>query len=249
MTLGRAFDLAGSPIERIFIDEVVMSRGGLFRLVDAASIDRFYDWLRHMAGPFVLIAPQVQVGPFVCDFLVGTFDGTFVTIFAVECDGAEFHGASHQRDRDARRDAILRSAHGIKGVLRFSGVDIHADAEACVEAVARAMGRASACDCADDDNSPSASDDDPDTYDPDGNAYACWKLAIRGQRLQGIRDGRFAPRPDDPEEVEAAKSNINGTWPWWMLGAPPGHPECVVPEQIVTDRKWSEKYGGKITNV
>lgn len=47
---------------------------------------------------------------------------------------------------------------------------------------------------------------DPNTYDAAANAYGCWKLAIREIRLRGIREGKYQPRPDNPEEVEAAKS-------------------------------------------
>lgn len=47
---------------------------------------------------------------------------------------------------------------------------------------------------------------DRETYDADANAYGCWKLAIREIRLRGIREGKYQPRPDNPEEVEAAKS-------------------------------------------
>ena len=41
-------------------------------------------------------------------------------------------------------------------------------------------------------------------YDPRDNGAKCYTLAIREIRLQGIRDGLFQPRPDDPEEMAAA---------------------------------------------
>lgn len=49
---------------------------------------------------------------------------------------------------------------------------------------------------------------DPNTYDAAANAYGCWKQAIREIRLRGIREGKYQPRPDDPEEIQAAQSNI-----------------------------------------
>lgn len=51
---------------------------------------------------------------------------------------------------------------------------------------------------------------DREPYDADVNAYGCWKLAIREIRLRGIREGTYQPRPDDPEEMDAAKSRMVG---------------------------------------
>ena len=42
-------------------------------------------------------------------------------------------------------------------------------------------------------------------YDPDRNAAGSYAAAIRAIRLAGIRAGRFAPRPHDAEEREAAR--------------------------------------------
>lgn len=41
------------------------------------------------------------------------------------------------------------------------------------------------------------------------NASGSYSLAIRQMRLQGIREGRFEPREDDPEEMNAAKGGDN----------------------------------------
>lgn len=43
-----------------------------------------------------------------------------------------------------------------------------------------------------------------------------------------------------------AHAKPNGTWPWDVLGPPPGHPECLVPEELVAEYGWREIYGGKI---
>lgn len=40
-------------------------------------------------------------------------------------------------------------------------------------------------------------------YDAADNTARCYDLAIRAIRLQKIREGEFAPRPNDSEEMEA----------------------------------------------
>lgn len=47
---------------------------------------------------------------------------------------------------------------------------------------------------------------DNDDYDANANAFGCYALAIRECRLNGIREGRIAPDPKDPEEVETARN-------------------------------------------
>lgn len=44
-----------------------------------------------------------------------------------------------------------------------------------------------------------------------------------------------------------AKTKPNGTWPWWILTAPPGHAECLVPMEL--QQPFIEAYRGKITHV
>lgn len=38
----------------------------------------------------------------------------------------------------------------------------------------------------------------------------------------------------------------NGTWPWWLLTAPPGHPECLVDPTVMAERNLVEIYKGQI---
>lgn len=54
--------------------------------------------------------------------------------------------------------------------------------------------------------------------------------------------------PLDRWRAADAKAQPNGTWPWWILGAPPGHPECVMPAELVIERGYLEIYRGKITH-
>lgn len=46
------------------------------------------------------------------------------------------------------------------------------------------------------------------------------------------------------EAIRACRPN--GTWPWWMLAAPPGHAECLVPAEVVAENGWEEIYRGQI---
>lgn len=80
----------------------------------------------------VLVAPQVRVGPYRADFLVGrTTYGDYIELFAFECDGYEFHGRTqNQIDRDARRDAYF-AKQKIK-VARFPGHELIRDPQNCV---------------------------------------------------------------------------------------------------------------------
>ena len=57
---------------------------------------------------------------------------------------------------------------------------------------------------------------------------------MRGVGVDGWRKALDAARP-------------NGTWPWWKLGPPPGHQECLVPTELVEHHGWAKKYAGKVT--
>jgi uncharacterized protein YdaU (DUF1376 family) len=45
-----------------------------------------------------------------------------------------------------------------------------------------------------------------------------------------------------------AECKPNGTWPWWAMGPPPGHPDCLMPPEIVAERGYVEIYKGKISH-
>lgn len=143
LTLGGALAAAESPIERIFIEDAIMLRGPFVRLVAADTIDEFYDGLCvRSEGRFVVIAPQVSVGPYRCDFLAGrrTIYGK-VKVIDVECDGFEFHRMNaRQMERDRRRDRVLRTECGVADVMRFEGSRIHADIGSCIDEVLTALG-------------------------------------------------------------------------------------------------------------
>ncbi len=44
------------------------------------------------------------------------------------------------------------------------------------------------------------------------------------------------------------RAQPNGTWPWWSLGPPPGHPECLVHPDVVAERGLRDVYRGKIVH-
>lgn len=44
-----------------------------------------------------------------------------------------------------------------------------------------------------------------DEYDADDNGAKCYGLALRQIRLQGIRNGKYIPNPQDEEEMEVAR--------------------------------------------
>lgn len=70
---------------------------------------------------------QVQIGQYRVDFLLPNN-------VIVECDGHDYHASREQRTRDAKRDRDLM-ALGYK-VVRFTGSEIHANADACARQAA-----------------------------------------------------------------------------------------------------------------
>ena len=67
--------------------------------------------------------PQVRIGPYTVDFLVETQNNKVI----VECDGRAFHNPS----KDSERDKVL-SLEGYP-ICRFSGSELYADVEKCIE--------------------------------------------------------------------------------------------------------------------
>lgn len=71
---------------------------------------------------------QVRIRGYTVDFLVGTQNKVIV-----ECDGRAYHDPS----KDAERDKVL-SLEGYP-ICRFSGADIYADVDQCIETIQRAL--------------------------------------------------------------------------------------------------------------
>jgi DNA helicase-2/ATP-dependent DNA helicase PcrA len=77
--------------------------------------------------------PQVRLGRYTVDFLVGAPEGAEKDRVIVECDGRAFHSAA----RDAERDKVL-SLEGYP-ICRFSGSDIYGDVEKCIETIQQTL--------------------------------------------------------------------------------------------------------------
>jgi superfamily I DNA/RNA helicase/very-short-patch-repair endonuclease len=73
--------------------------------------------------------PQVRIRGYTVDFLVGPHNNQVI----VECDGKSYHDAS----KDAARDKVL----ALEGypICRFSGSDINADVDQCIESIQKAL--------------------------------------------------------------------------------------------------------------
>lgn len=67
----------------------------------------------------VVIAPQFTIARYRLDFLVSVKIGKRQTLYAIECDGRDYHSSIEQREADGLRDAYLAGL-GIV-TLRYSG--------------------------------------------------------------------------------------------------------------------------------
>lgn len=73
-----------------------------------------------------------------------------------------------------------------------------------------------------------------DLVGPNGKRWGWWRgieEKLRGLSIEYWREG-------------IAKAKPNGTWPWWLLTAPPGHEDCLVPMEL--QEPLIEVYKGKI---
>jgi hypothetical protein len=81
-----------------------------------------------------------------------------------------------------------------------------------------------------------AAQGEPEPPPRNGKVWGWWRKnapAIRAMSLDRWR------------EIDA-HAKPNGTWPWDVMGPPPGHPECLVPEALIAERGYAEIYRGKI---
>jgi very-short-patch-repair endonuclease len=109
-----------SPIEEIFcvilfVDLRLKAVAGDF------SAARVPDLLCDVPTAFVF--SQQEIVGYRVDFLIVIADQEGCVLYAIECDGRDFHSSEDQRLYDERRDAALRLA-GCRKVLRFSGRSI-----------------------------------------------------------------------------------------------------------------------------
>lgn len=129
-------------LERVCIADMLvsLSKTDLFVVPNAQSLLEVFDKREVPQTPIerklseamseidLQFKKQVRIGRFTADFLVSQGSASVV----VEADGAEFHDAKRDKDRDKE----ILDEHGYK-VLRFSGSRIFYDAQVCAQEVAR----------------------------------------------------------------------------------------------------------------
>ncbi|CEJ86841.1 hypothetical protein HYPGJ_30745 [Hyphomicrobium sp. GJ21] len=72
----------------------------------------------------------------------------------------------------------------------------------------------------------------PELIGPNGERWGFWRPDI--EKLKTLSAAFWRKRLDDVKS--------NGTWPWWLLGPPPGHEECFVHPDIITELGLADKY-------
>lgn len=114
--IGRVWGLLESPIEQVAIFQLAAINYGRADWPIYSKIARERGAYSHKHYP-VQIIPQVVFGPFRVDFL---FDLGSRGLFAIECDGEQFH---QDKAKDSARDLHLLEHHNVK-VLRIPGKHI-----------------------------------------------------------------------------------------------------------------------------
>lgn len=117
-----------SEIERIFVVTLLMGAKirsqPLFSSREEAAV---------ATRNGIFIEPQVVIGQYRVDFLLGLSTGVndLLKCVVVECDGHDFHERTKdQAARDKARDRYL-SAH-VGRIARFTGSELYRDPSACI---------------------------------------------------------------------------------------------------------------------
>jgi len=80
--------------------------------------------------------------------------------------------------------------------------------------------------------------DETELIGPNGKRWGWWRDKEDDLRALSVDYWRQLDETQKP----------NGTWPWWVMGAPPGHDECIMPDELVAERGYVEIYKGKISH-
>lgn len=123
----------GSEIERAFAASLI--GGG-----HIAGYPIFQGMPDRQIGDMYFLAPQVPVGDYRVDFVLGhtrNYDKPHLCI-VVECDGHAFHERTkEQAARDKARDRFLSTRYG--KVIRFTGSEIYRDPSRCASEAATVL--------------------------------------------------------------------------------------------------------------
>jgi hypothetical protein len=71
---------------------------------------------------------------------------------------------------------------------------------------------------------------------PNGRVWGWWRSEM--EKLKSLPADYWRRRIDTLKP--------NGTWPWWELGAPPGHDETIVHPDVVAELGLEEIYKGQV---
>jgi very-short-patch-repair endonuclease len=119
-------DLCDSPIERLLLAPLMF--------IQPKCLHPHSDWPLDPSKEHKLHAQHMVAG-YRIDFayIVTPYRETPIRI-AIECDGHDFHSSRDQRGRDADQGRALLAAGW--HLVRFTGSQIHADPEECVQQIA-----------------------------------------------------------------------------------------------------------------
>lgn len=109
-----------SAIEQILCT-TLFADFGLSAVSGDFSTERLPEMLH--ARPMAYLFAQQWIAGYRTDFLLVVTDREGCVLFAIECDGRQFHSSEEQIAYDEQRDDVIRLA-GCREVLRFTGTDI-----------------------------------------------------------------------------------------------------------------------------
>ncbi len=126
--------LLDSPIERSMLAGLLTGRWSGFSTIPPIIHNAAKGSVEHFPQGEIVIVPQMAFLKYRLDMGIVISEGMHKRIFAVECDGAAFHG---NPTADLVRDGYLAS-WGIQ-TFRFSGARINQDALTCADEVIAAI--------------------------------------------------------------------------------------------------------------
>ena len=129
-----------SPIEGDMLNALMAVEGDRLVVLDGATIGRISQLaLEDSERRHIFVAPQVTVGPYRADFILGAYrNPMYPGLVCLECDGAEWHRANDaQRQRDAERNRYF--AGKMIQPVRFTGKQIYRDPHGCAHRAIEAV--------------------------------------------------------------------------------------------------------------